>query len=154
MKSKLTKQQLAQALGVSPPAFSRYVRAGCPVDSLEAARDWQHRHVNPLQRLLRGAGRMPAADPVAEVHRLMVLAADNFEGHAEQLRAALRAVPQHARADMQIDLTVMRRLLPAGLATELGGPSFAPDDGGGPDDEAEHVAAVLYGLACRELVWK
>ena len=149
MKSKLTKQQIAQALGVSPPAFSRYVRAGCPVDSLEAARDWQHRHVNPLQRLLRGAGRMPAADPAAEVRRLMLAAADDFEGHAEQLRGAMKRVPQHARADMQLDLTIMKRLLPAGLVNELGG---APCTAG--DQEDDHVAAVLYGLACRELVWK
>ena len=149
MKSKLTKQQLAQALGVSPPAFSRYVRAGCPVDSLEAARDWQHRHVNPLQRLLRGAGRMPAADPAAEVRRLMALAADDFESHAGRLRAALRAVPMHARPGLLLNLDVMRRLLPAGLVNELGGGCDAPDD---PDD-LEYSAQVLYALAAGELVW-
>ena len=149
MKSKLTKQQLAQALGVSPPAFSRYVRAGCPVDSLEAARDWQHRHVNPLQRLLRGAGRMPAADPAAEVRRLMALAADDFESHAGRLRAALRAVPMHARPGLLLNLDVMRRLLPAGLVNELGGACDTPDD----EADLEHVASILYGLACGELLW-
>ena len=149
MKSKLTKQQLAQALGVSPPAFSRYVRAGCPVDSLEAARDWQHRHVNPLQRLLRGAGRMPAADPAAEVRRLMLAAADDFDANADRLRAALRAVPMHARPGLLLNLDVMTHLLPHGLVNELGSGCDAPDD---PDD-LEYSAQVLYALAAGELVW-
>ena len=146
---KLSKKTLAAALGVSAPAFSRYVRAGCPVDSVEAARDWQRRHVDPLQRLLRGAGRMPAADPAAEVHRLMALAADDFESHAGRLRAALRAVPMHARPGLLLNLDVMRRLLPAGLVNELGGACDTPDD----EDDLEHVASILYGLAAGELVW-
>ena len=148
MKSKLTKQQIAQALGVSPPAFSRYVRAGCPVDSLEAARDWQHRHVNPLQRLLRGAGRMPAADPAAEVRRLMLAAADDFDANADRLRAALRAVPMHARPGLTLEMTVMKRLLPAGLVSELGSGRDADD----PED-LEYSAQVLYALAAGELLW-
>ena len=150
MKSKLTKQQLAQALGVSAPAFSRYVRAGCPVDSVEAARDWQRRHVNPLQRILQHAGRMPAAGPAAEVHRLMALAADDFESHADRLRAALRAVPQDARPGLLLNLDVMRRLLPAGLVNELGGGCDAPDD---QEGDREYVAETIYGIACGELVW-
>ena len=150
MKKRLSKKTLAEALGVSAPALSRYIKAGCPVDSVEAARDWQHRHVNPLQRLLRGAGRMPAADPAAEVHRLMLAAAADFDAHAEQLRGAMKRVPQHARADMQLDLEVMRQLLPAGLVAELGGACDTPDD----EADREYVAERIYGIACGELVWK
>ena len=149
MRSKLSKKQLAKALGVSPPAFSRYVRAGCPVNSVSAARAWQESNVNPVQRILQHAGRVAPADPIGEVHRLMALAAHDFDAHADRLRAALRAVPQHARPGLTLNLDVMQRLLPAGLINELGGGSIASDD----KTDREHVAAVLYGLACGELVW-
>ena len=149
MKKKLTKQQIARALGISPAAFTKYVQRGCPLGSISEARDWQRRHVNPLQRILQHAGRMPAADPAAEVHRLMLAAAADFEAHAEQLRGAMKRVPQHARADMQIDLEVTRRLLPVDLINELGGACDTPDD----EADLEHVASILYGLAAGELVW-
>jgi len=154
VKKRLSKKTLAEALGVSAAAASRYFARGCPSDSVQAALDWQRRHVDPTQRTLRHAGRMPAADPIADVTRLMALAAADFAGHADQLRAAMRAVPQHARPDLLLNLDVMRRLLPAGVVAELGGAACdTPGDGGGPDDEAEHVAAVLYALAAGELLW-
>ena len=149
----MRQKDLAKGLGLSEAMVSRLVRRGMPKTSLDAASRWRARNLATLRIDLR-----PAADSVAarveKVRQLMAAAADDFEGRADQLRAALRAVPMHARPGLILDMTVMRRLLPAGLVNELGGPSFAPDDGGGPDDEAEHVAAVLYGLACRELVWK
>jgi transcriptional regulator with XRE-family HTH domain len=150
VKSKLSKKQLAEALGVSPPAFSRYVRAGCPVNSVSAARAWQQANVNPVQRILQHAGRVAPADPIAEVHRLMALAETDFDAHAEQLRAVLRAVPMHARPGLLLNLDVMTRLLPHGLVDQLGGGCVAPDD----DADREYVAAVLYGMAAGELVWK
>ncbi len=149
MKSKLSKKQLAEALGVSPPAFSRYVRAGCPVNSVSAARAWQESNVNPVQRILQHAGRVAPADPIGEVHRLMALAAHDFDAHADRLRAALRAVPQHARAEMQLDLDVMTRLLPPGLDEVL-----PPDPAGvlaQTVDDAEVAGLALYGLCCGEL---
>jgi len=45
------KSTIAKALGVSAPALSRYIRKGCPVDSIEAAREWQRANVDPTQRL-------------------------------------------------------------------------------------------------------
>lgn len=145
----MRQKDLAKGLGLSEAMVSRLVRRGMPTGSIEAASRWRARNLSALRVDLR-----PAADSVAarveKVRQLMAAAADDFEGHADQLRAALRAVPMHARPGLILDMTVMRRLLPAGLATELGGPSFAPDD----EADLEHVAAVLYGLACRELVWK
>ena len=149
MKKKLTKQQIARALGISPAAFTKYVQRGCPLGSISEARDWQRRHVNPLQRILQHAGRMPAADPAAEVRRLMLAAADDFDANADRLRAALRAVPMHARPGLTLEMTVMRRLLPAGLVSELGSGRDADD----PED-LEYSAQVLYALAAGELVWK
>ena len=151
VKKKLTKQQIARALGISPAAFTKYVQRGCPLGSISEARDWQRRHVNPLQRILQHAGRMPAADPAAEVRRLMALAADDFDANADRLRAALRAVPQDARPGLLLNFEVMRRLLPAGLVNELGGGCDAPDD---QEGDREYVAETIYGIACGELVWK
>jgi hypothetical protein len=53
------KQTIARELGVSPAAFSRYVKRGCPTDSVEAAKAWQRRNVDPTQRALRGGQYVP-----------------------------------------------------------------------------------------------
>lgn len=45
------KSTIAKALGISAPALSRYIRRGCPVDSIESAREWQRANVDPTQRL-------------------------------------------------------------------------------------------------------
>lgn len=72
---KPTKAAIAQALGISAPAFSKYVRRGCPVYSVEAALAWQRQHVDPSQRMLRDAergtapasSRPPASDEPADL---------------------------------------------------------------------------------------
>lgn len=149
MKSKLTKQQLAQALGVSAPAFSRYVRAGCPVDSVSAALAWQRANVNPVQRILQHAGRMPAAGPVDLVHALARLAEVDFLQHGEALRRALRSVPAGARSGIELPMTVWRQLLPPGLDQAI------PADPEGvlaqTEDDSEAAGLALYALACHEL---
>lgn len=55
LRTHLKKSDIAAALGISPPALSRYVRNGCPVTSIEAAREWQRRHVDPTQRQARNS---------------------------------------------------------------------------------------------------
>jgi len=145
----LSKQQIAQALGVSPAAASRYFARGCPSDSVEAALDWQRRHVSPLQRLLRGAGRMPAADPVELVRVLAHRAEVDFLQHGEALRRALRSVPAGARGGVELPMTVWRQLLPVGLGEAV------PADPEGvlaqTEDDSEAAGLALYGLACHEL---
>ena len=145
----MKQKDLAKRLGLSQAMVSRLVKRGMPTSSTEAASRWRARNLAALRVDLR-----PAADSVAarveKVRQLMAAAADDFEGHSEQLRAALRAVPQNARADMQIDLEVMRQLLPAGLVAELGGACDTPDD----EADREYVAERIYGIACGELVWK
>jgi hypothetical protein len=144
----MKQKRLAQLLGISEAMTSKLVRRGMPTSSAEEASRWRARNLATLRIDLR-----PAADSLAarveKVRQLMALAAHDFDANAEQLRAALRAVPQHARADMRLDLDVMQRLLPAGFINELGGGCVAPDD----EADREYVAAVLYGLAAGELVW-
>jgi hypothetical protein len=54
------KRTIAEALGISPAAFSRYIARGCPVHSIEAAKSWQRQFVDPSQRLAQQRARQPA----------------------------------------------------------------------------------------------
>ena len=144
----MKQKDLAKGLGLSEAMVSRLVRRGMPKGSIEAASRWRGRNLSALRVDLR-----PAADSVAarveKVRQLMAAAADDFESHAGRLRAAMRAVPMHARPGLLLNFEVMRQLLPAGLVAELGGACDTPDD----EDDLEHVASILYGLAAGELVW-
>lgn len=153
---KPTKKSIAAALGISPPAFTRYVRRGCPTYSIEAARAWQQQHIDPTQRQL--AARPTVFDfidkndrvalAVVRVRALFALAGSDFDRYAEQLRAALRAVPPPARRRVQLDLDLMRRLLPPKTFEVL-----PPDSEGTAAESAEgleEAGAVLYRLACGE----
>ncbi len=148
-----TKAEIAKALGISAPGFSRYIRRGCPVYSIEAAREWQAQHVHPVQRAQRSRAAMAAsesqatAQAVAAVRILSELAATDFDTYAARLRAAMRAVPLHARPAVQLDLDVVRRLLPVEL------PAVLEADDGVLETDADNVAAGLavYALAAGEL---
>jgi hypothetical protein len=54
------KRTIAEALGISPAAFSRYIARGCPVHSIEAAKSWQRQFVDPSQRLAQQRARQQA----------------------------------------------------------------------------------------------
>ena len=149
MKKRLSKKSLAAALGVSPPAFTKYVKRGCPSDSVPAALAWQRANVNPLQRILQHAGRMPAADPVELVHALAHRAEVDFPSHAEALRRALRSVPAGARSGIELPMTVWRQLLPAGLGEAV--PSDPEGALAQTEDDSEAAGLALYALACHEL---
>jgi hypothetical protein len=148
-----SKAELARALGISAPAFTRYVKRGCPLWSVEAAREWQAQHIHPAQRAHRSRAAVAAsesqavAQAVAAVRILSELAASDFDTYADRLRAAMRAVPLYARPAVQLDLDVFRRLLPVEL------PAVLEADDGVPQTDADNVAAGLavYALAAGEL---
>jgi hypothetical protein len=149
VKSKLSKKQLARALGISPAAFTKYVQRGCPLGSISEALDWQRRHIDPTQRLLRHAGRMPAADPVELVHALARLAEVDFLQHGEALRRALRSVPAGARSGVELPMDLWRQLLPPRLNEVL-----PPDPAGvlaQTVDDAEAAGLAVYMLCSGEL---
>ena len=148
-----SKAELARALGISAPAFTRYVKRGCPLWSVQAAREWQAQHVHPAQRAQRSRAAKAAtestatAQAVAAVRVLCELAASDFDAYADRLRAAMRAVPLHARMKCELDLDVVRRLLPVQL------PSALETDDAVLETDADNVAAGLavYALAAGEL---
>ncbi len=148
-----TKSEIARALGISAPGFSRYIKRGCPVYSIEAAREWQRQHVDPSQRLMR---RVPPPAPVVDtdarierVHALALLAEADFAPYGEALRAAMRSVPAGARSSVELPMTVWRQLLPRGLAEAV------PADPAGVHaqtvQEADEAGLAVYALACGEL---
>ncbi len=151
-----TKREIAWALGISGPAFTKYVKRGCPTYSVDAARDWQTQNIDPTRRLVRQAGAAPAdagvdADSrIRLVHALFELAAIDFPQYADRLRAAMRAVPPSLRPRVLIDLDVMRLLLPARLDEVV--PPNPEAAAAQSDEDADAAGAILYGLACGELV--
>lgn len=156
MSKRPSKSQIAKALGVSAPAMSRYVKRGCPTYSIEAAREWQQRNVDPTQRLMRKTEPAPAAAVIDVdarlqlVHALGLLVASDFAQHADALRQALRAVPAHARPRVVLPMDVWHALMPAGLDEAI-----PPDHEGvaaQSDEDAEAAGAALYCLAVGELV--
>lgn len=154
----MKQKDLAEALGISAAMVSRLKHQGMPTHSVEAARRWRERHLDPArvvgQRVdyPRPAAPPPEPDVAARVdlvRALMQLAAADFDQHADNLRRAMRLVPPDARAQITVDMDVFTRLLPANL-TEV----IEPDHevcAAQSDAEAEIAGLVLYSLACGEL---
>ena len=61
----MDQKDLAAALGISPGLVSRLKRRGMPVHSVEAARAWRMRNVNPYAKGHPAPARLPAAPPPA-----------------------------------------------------------------------------------------
>lgn len=61
----ITQNELAAALGITPPAVSMLKRRGMPVDSVERAQRWRNRHLQTGR--MKGVRRIdkPAAGPQA-----------------------------------------------------------------------------------------
>ena len=164
---KPTKAEIAAALGISAPAFSRYVRNGCPTFSIDAARRWQSQNVDPSQRLLRDAGRAsPAAQragardaqpttalQIELLTRLGELAEHDFTSYAERLRRAMRELPAALREQVELPELVWRQLfdqarLPV-IEREFSGAS--DDEPALPDDA---FGALLWDLASGARVFR
>lgn len=110
----MNQKEMAALLGISAAAVSKLVKRGMPVDSLERAKRWRKRHLEPSR--IKGARFDPAAPAmsddaaaVAEVERLAVLllpkVADtgtylDQEQTIEPLRRALRDLPEDAQPRM------------------------------------------------------
>ena len=104
--AKLQKKTIASALEVSPGMISRYIKAGMPVTTIEAALEWRARNVRhrlPSMWPSRArpaeaaaAGEDALADFQAERTRLTKAQADKAEMEAQQLRGEL------VRADLVV----------------------------------------------------
>lgn len=115
----MLKKDLAQALGISASMVTRLAKQGMPVDTVEHARRWRKRHLEPGR--IKGSRFDPAAadaaprpDPAATLHELAAaadllllgaMAFDDAPAIAEAvapLRAALRQLPDGARPRLSL----------------------------------------------------
>lgn len=160
--------ELARQLGVSRSAVCRQKERGMPTHSLEAARVWRdanlnpaHRKdVNPARRYAAQAGSPEAAAraELQQVEKLMgdgarAIAAGLFEYVANDVRAAMRAVPTNARHCARVNPQVMDALTASVFAP---GPLCEAADGAAScpapmsDDEAASMGRFWYAVAAGE----
>lgn len=166
----LSRQDLADALGVSTMQVWRLAKRGMPTDSIRAAREWRAANLDPSQsREFRQDAhyrprqvKRPAPSPVAVeaatadaltielVARLADRAAGDFDGFSDDLRAALRAVPLRARDRVCLPRDVFERLVaPALEALDLQcDPATAAAQS---DADADAMGAFLFALGAGDL---
>jgi hypothetical protein len=181
-----SQNHLAELLGIAPSTCCLQVKRGMPTHSVAAAQAWRESHLDPSRRKglkydknyvpphLRqprpGAAARQEATPdasAAEASALMDAAAallhqrGDLDGLAPTLRAALRAVPAAARAEVGLNLPVMQMLaghvlqqLPERSANPLcsdGSPIWQPENLPLSDDEAAEVGRFWYAVAAGEI---
>ena len=161
----MLKKDLAVALGISGSMVSRLAKQGMPTHSIEAARAWRERHLDPARVVamradMKGPPKVPELVAKAEqamlAARAVLDAGADFGLIAPVLRAALKAVPDHQRHLVGFDPEVMRILCAPliALCQECDDESgIGPEDAdygevGAPDSPGR----ALYEFACGELV--
>jgi len=68
----ISKQRLADALGVTPRTIAEYIRRGCPTSSVKEAKAWRQRNIaahHPPTIGERAAGKPPASADRQELKR-------------------------------------------------------------------------------------
>jgi len=110
---EISQRCIAEALGMSAAAISKFVRRGMPIGSVEAARAWHRAYVRP--RMSDNPARR-YADELAQVDGLWPLAraamaAGRLDVIRPALSAALRAVPHEARHLVSVDPEVADELV-------------------------------------------
>jgi hypothetical protein len=156
-----TQTEIARELGITKAALSKLKLAGMPVHSADAARAWRSANLHP--------GRVrpdPGPSPRTLVERLhalwplaaAALAAGRFHLVADEVRSALRAVPESHRDLVLVEPSVMDALLGPHVIAELRGDGGGCQAvGAGSDDEGASAAdqacvgSLLYALACGEV---
>lgn len=146
------RARIARELGISGAAVSKLVAQGMPIDSADAARRWRAANLHP--------GRMrpdpgPSAETLVErVHSLIGVAAVAQAEHrlelvADELRAALRAVPESHRMAVRMPSELIEALLGSHAMRVLNeGPKEAP--GTMSAEDAEFVGQIIFKLTCGE----
>jgi hypothetical protein len=159
----LTRKELAHGLDISEPMVSRLVARGMPDSSVEAAERWRSQHLN-IARVKRDrrVELRPAAELVAAAGQAIALAGqaldignvDAFDALEPAVRAALSAVPKHARALVCVRLDVMERLVAPVLELlryAIANDPDPPETGRAlTDAEADTMGLYWYALAAGE----
>ncbi len=164
----LKRQDLADALGVTPQQVWRLSRRGMPLSSVRAAREWRAANLDPSQARefrvdtrRRAQPSKPAAPALASetfyattialVERLADRASREPEGPAtDDFRCALRGLPLPLRARLRLPQALLERLVMPALEA-LG---IAPDPDAAEaqsDADADLVGALLLALVAGDL---
>lgn len=164
-----TQEEIAAELGVSGAALSKLKARGMPTHSADATRAWRSENLHPGRRR-----KDPGPSPRTLVERGQALSglasgalkAGRFDLVADELRAAMRAVPSSHRCFVQFEPALLDALIGGEALRVLRGDSTtaampSPPDAGADttseaapmsDEGAEYVGSVCYQLACGEAV--
>lgn len=133
----MLKKDLAEALGLSGAMVSKLAARGMPTHSIAAARQWRAAHLSQGHTKQFRAPPVPrAVDPVAIADRLNHQLRDNLQAApevrqalADELRAAMRAIPVGRLCELRLFLGCWEQLL-GRLPTlfEIDGEEFIDND--------------------------
>jgi hypothetical protein len=146
------RARIARELGITAQAVSKLAKIGMPLDSADAARRWRASNLNRL-KMKPDPGPSPET-LVQRAHELIEVAAvalttHRFDVVADELRAALRAVPESHRPRVAMPHPVWYALIGTHARRVLDeGPKQEP--GTMSDEDAEYVGGLCYSLACGE----
>ena len=117
----MLRKDLAHALGISAGMVTRLAQRGMPCDTVDSARRWRERHLEPARTKFNRAPSMPrrttddgqadidAAETLRQVtdlsaaaHALLPLG--QFAAIEPALRRALRSVPTEYRGDLMVGM--------------------------------------------------
>lgn len=143
--------RIGRELGITGAAVAKLAARGMPLDSADAARRWRAANLNP--RKMAADPGPSAATLIERAHSLVAVATEALQRHrfdlvADELRAALRAVPDSHRLRVVMPFALSRALLgPAALQLDA-----LPKDppGAASAEEIEFVGQVLYAVAAGE----
>lgn len=148
------KARLARELGISGAAVAKLAARGMPIDDADAARRWRAANLHP--------GRVrpdPGPSPETLVQRAQSLvglaiaarASHRFDLVADELRQAMRAIPETHRVELVLPRDLWAALIGAhAMAVLDDGPKEAP--GTLSAEDAYFVGQVCYSLACGEMM--
>lgn len=114
-----SQNAIGRTLGLSSSNMTKLKKQGCPMDSVESVRAWRLENQNIAQRKPdpsrpapdQGPSEALTASALVDAAALMIRAGQEVDAMVPALRAALAAVPPHARDLVGLDLSVMKRLL-------------------------------------------
>lgn len=161
-----SQNAIGRALGLSSANMTKLRKQGCPMDSVESVRAWRMERQD-VARSKPEPSRTPSPRrSLAHVEACMQTAAAILDGGASlgpftpTLRAALAAVPSHARDRVELHLGVMKALLAPVLALIPPRDSDPLNDDGTPvyvdelsDGDAQEVGEFFYSIAAGEWVF-
>ena len=143
--SRVQKQTIARALGISAGLVSRYSKAGMPVTDIESARRWKEQNVRPRLAVVTAPPPLrPSPGRLLAVIRQLAETVDPFE--VEQLRIAIELLPADMRFRVELAAETWDALLGADVLAAL---AAAHDPAAPPltDAEAAEAGALLVAVA-------